>query len=268
MTHLDAATTSRLARANYEEFNREMARWSGVRGRIEERDGVLLCATGTDFPVTCNSVVRVDPSVAPEAVVDLADEFFGRLGRGYTLNVLVAPDGPAAELEAVAEQRGLVQLGDAPVMVCAAVPDDVPRTDGVQLRWVGDGAEIVDLIQVDDQAYQSLGMPAGVIIEMCSALDAMVAPHVHSVVAYDHGQPVAAAMLLLSHGIAGVYYVGTLEAARGRGLADAVTRAVTRRGFELGAPVVVLQATHMGEPVYRRMGYVEIDRHHGWVRFV
>jgi ribosomal protein S18 acetylase RimI-like enzyme len=269
MTGHDLQTTRRLARANFEEFNRELARWSGPHGRIEERDGVVLCATGTPFPVTCNSVVRVDPDVDPHRVVDLADEWFGALGRGYTLSVLVEPDGPAVELERVAKARGLVLLGEgAPVMVCAEPPPEVAPPPGIELRRVGAGADIVDLIQVDDDAYQSLGMPAGVILEMCTATERMVAPHLISVVAHDGTVPLAAAMVLLSHGIAGVYYVGTVAAARGRGLADAVTRTVTRAAFDRGAGCVILQATQMGEPVYRRMGYVEIDRHHGWVRFV
>ena len=45
----------------------------------------------------------------------------------------------------------------------------------------------------------------------------MLAPHVHSAVAYLDGAPVSVAQILLSHGIAGVYWVGSLEAARGRG---------------------------------------------------
>ena len=80
-------------------------------------------------------------------------------------------------------------------------------------------------------------------------------PHIAAVVAYRGDEPVAAAMTLLSHGIAGVYWVATLAAARGQGLADVVTRAVTNRGFELGAAVNTLQASPMGESIYRRMGY-------------
>src|SRR5690606_26455046 len=108
--------------------------------------------------------------------IDLADAWFAGLGRGYTLSVLVAPDGPEAELESAAERRGLVRLGDAPVMACAEPPAPVEVPAGVELRWVGQGADIVDLIRVDDEAYQSLGMPAGVIVEMCRATGRMVAP--------------------------------------------------------------------------------------------
>ena len=65
-------------------------------------------------------------------------------------------------------------------------------------------------------------------------------------------------MTLLSHGVAGIYWVGSLERARGRGIGRAVTAAATNRGFELGADVASLQASPMGEPIYRAMGYETI----------
>jgi len=46
-----------------------------------------------------------------------------------------------------------------------------------------------------------------------AARTALSRAHVVSVVGYADGQPAAAAQTLLSHGIAGVYWVGTIEAA-------------------------------------------------------
>jgi hypothetical protein len=107
-----------------------------------------------------------------------------------------------------------------------------------------------------------------VIADMVTAPDRVLVPHVKTVVAADGTTPVACAQLLLGNGVAGVYYVGTVAAARGRGLAELVTRYVTNLGFELGAPVVTLQASSMGEPIYRRMGYREISRYTTHTRFV
>jgi hypothetical protein len=90
---------------------------------------------------------------------------------------------------------------------------------------------------------------------------------VHTVVAYLDDAPVAAAQTVLSHGIAGVYWVGTVERARGSGLGEAVTRAVTNRAFDRGALVNTLQASPMGAPIYRRMGYETLYDYRGLVRF-
>jgi GNAT superfamily N-acetyltransferase len=92
-------------------------------------------------------------------------------------------------------------------------------------------------------------------------------PHVHTVLAYAGGEPVGAAQMLLSHGIGGVYWVGAVEAVRGRGVGEAVTRAVTNRAFDAGAALVSLQASKMGEPIYRRMGYRELYRYKEFVSF-
>jgi ribosomal protein S18 acetylase RimI-like enzyme len=92
------------------------------------------------------------------------------------------------------------------------------------------------------------------------------APHLITVVAYDGTEPVAGAMTLLSHGIAGLYWVGTVEQARRRGLGRAVTAAVTNAAFARGASIVTLQASVMGEPVYRSMGYRSLYHYEDWVR--
>jgi predicted GNAT family acetyltransferase len=75
------------------------------------------------------------------------------------------------------------------------------------------------------------------------------------------GEPVAGAMLMFSHGVAGVYWVGTIPAARGKGYADALVRSLSNHAFDRGATTVALQASPQGEPIYRRMGYREVTRH-------
>lgn len=61
-------------------------------------------------------------------------------------------------------------------------------------------------------------------------------------------------------------WVGTLPAGRGAGLAAACTAMATNLAFEGGASAVVLQALHMGEGIYRRLGYREYARAARWSR--
>jgi ribosomal protein S18 acetylase RimI-like enzyme len=71
------------------------------------------------------------------------------------------------------------------------------------------------------------------------------------------GTPVATATLFLGGGAAGIYNVATLPAARGRGIATAVTLAALREGRAQGARVGVLHPSEMARSVYRRLGFGE-----------
>jgi GNAT superfamily N-acetyltransferase len=262
----DDQRLARLGHLNYIEFSRESARWSGRAGRLEERDGLVLFAPSTDFPVICNGVWRLDEEVDAHYVIAAADAWFGILGRGYTLTLRTSP-GPDDDLIEAAETAGLHPLFESPEMICRSRLDDRPLPDGAELRWVEDDAGMQDFVHVAGNSFASLGMPAEVARDTITDLDAFTAPHVQNVVAYLAGAPVAAAQTVLSHGIAGVYWVGTLEPARGTGLGEAVTRAVTNRAFDMGATANSLQASSMGEPIYRRMGYEELYRYCTLVRF-
>jgi hypothetical protein len=65
-------------------------------------------------------------------------------------------------------------------------------------------------------------------------------------------------MTIVSHDVAGVYWVGSVEEVRGRGLGRAITATATNAGFDLGAEIASLQASRMGERIYAAMGYETI----------
>lgn len=255
----------RLTHLNLAEFGRESARWSGPRGEIHEAAGVVHIATATTFPVLCNGALRLDASVDADDLVDRATEWFDERSRGFS--VWTRP-GPDDDLVAVLVARGFHGTPPgAPEMICRQ-PLDPPAPDAsTELRWVDDEAGARDFVAVNADAYSTYGIPREVLADILVDVDAFLAPHLHHVVAYVDGAPAAAAQVLLSHGIGGVYWVGTTEAARGRGLGEAVTRAVTNRAFERGASVVSLQASAMGEPIYRRLGYEELHRYVVYVRW-
>ena len=235
--------------------------WSD-RGLVQEGDGLLLYASGTDFPFVFNGVVRTDPAVAPEAVVDRADAFFDELGRGYTVVTATWDEDLAAHVEAA----GLWAFGTTPEMVCRQRLADVDPPEGIELRRATTEADIADMVTVNSAAYQSLGMPGDAMPAAIDRFDHVLEPHVATVVAYQGDEPVGAAQALLSHGIAGVFWVGTTEAVRGRGLGEAVCRWVTNWAFDQGATAQSLEASTMGEPIYARMGYEELYRYTSWFR--
>src|SRR4030095_4679089 len=91
-------------------------------------------------------------------------------------------------------------------------------------------------------AYATYGMPTDVLPAMLSSLETLCAPHIVAYVAWRDGTPLAGAMPVVTHGVAGVYWVGTIPEARGHGLAELCTRAAGNAGFDLGGRVAALQA--------------------------
>jgi hypothetical protein len=237
-------------------------------GEIVERNGVLLYATASDFPILANGAFRVDPRVPAERVIETADAWFAERGRGWSLGTTSWADADRDLIEA-ALAREMVPTVDMPGMVCDERLADAAAPDGIEVRVItagtDDGAAFVAMI---DQAYTSLGLPAGVLAGMAPNPSALIPPcHEVTIGAFENGVLLSGAQVLFSHGIAGVYAVGTAESGRGRGLAELVTRTVTNIGFDGGAPCVTLQASSMGEPIYRRMGYREIYRYVSYTRF-
>lgn len=70
-----------------------------------------------------------------------------------------------------------------------------------------------------------------------------------------NGVPIATTSLLLDGDLAGVYHVVTLPDHRGRGIGAAMTHAAMRVARDAGARTAVLQASEMGEGVYRSVGF-------------
>jgi hypothetical protein len=258
---VDDTTLGRLAHMNYLAFARESTLWSD-RGVVHDGDGVLLHASGADFPFVVNGAYRTDPTASPADVLGAADEFFGRWDRGYTL--VTAPWDE--DLAAHAEAEGLWAFGTSPEMVCRERLADVDPPEGIVLRQATTEADLADFLIVGSAAYASLGMPVEVMPAAIERLERLLEPHLATVVAYQDDEPVAAAQAMLSHGIAGVFWVGTLEAARGKGLGETVCRWVTNWAFDEGAAAQSLEASTMGEPIYARMGYEELHRYTSWFR--
>jgi GNAT superfamily N-acetyltransferase len=245
-----------LSDSNLAEAQREHARWM-PNHLIEERDGMLFSAAGTRAPAApFNAVQRAGPErTAPERVLAEARAFFAARNRGFSVHVRSHVD---ADLQELVEREGFVNLsGRCPGMALTEALPAPGLGSGAEFRTVDDAKSGRDFAEISALAYEPIGLSPAVTRKVFSFPERWLVPHWHVRIVYEQGAPVAAAMVLFSHGIAGLYWVGTVPSARGRGHAEAVVRDVSRHAFERGARAVVLQASALGEPIYRRIGFRE-----------
>ena len=247
-------------------FDRALTHW-GSRGALEEGGGAVLCASGTWIPVVANSAFRSEDSLRGDALIARADAFFAGLARGFT--VKVRDSGEDEDLRRACEGAGLESFGDAvPEMVCRTPLPDPQPIDGVTVRVIDDDTGVRDFIAVNAEAYATYGMPAEVLSDLFDETTRVLAdPAASIVVAHRGDEPIATAMAYESDGVASLQWVGTVPAARTAGLGALVTVAATNLTFEHGASSCSLQASPMGESVYRRLGYETIYHYTEYVRW-
>lgn len=271
MANSEAAPTgspvdAQLAQRNLIAFNRALTRW-GSRGALEESGGAVLSAGGTWIPVVANSAFRSDDTLDGDELIARAVAFFESLARGFS--VKVRDSGEDEDLRAACTAAGLDAFGDAtPEMIClAALPERTPPA-GLTVRWVDDEAGVADFIAVNAVAYGTYGMPAEVLADLFDDTAQLLGDDTaHVVVARRGEEPVAAAMTFESDGVASLQWVGTIPAARGAGLGAFVTTLATNLAFDRGASSCSLQASPMGAPIYRDLGYETIYHYAEYVRW-
>lgn len=220
---------------------------------IETGDGWLFGAGSPSHPVISNAAFRSNDSVDASEFISRAKDFFDTRGRGFS--VWIRGDQPEdQDLTAAASEAGLQLVYAMPEMVLGSAVEEPRLPDGAELRQLSEAEQADDYWKVAAASYTSNGFPPEVFAGY-SKHDGLLAQNVAAFIAYLDDEPVSIAMTIVSHGVAGIYWVGSLERVRGKGLGRAVTAAATNAGFELGAEVTSLQASPMGKPIYEAMGY-------------
>jgi ribosomal protein S18 acetylase RimI-like enzyme len=244
-----------LAHKNLAEFARASALWDR-RGEIAVHDDLQLVASGTRFPAGMfNSAQALGPGpddARARAWLVHAARFFTTRARGFSVYV-------RGERDAALEQAciaGGMQLGGSPpgMLLAAKVPEpELPA--GTRIEQVADARGLADLAQVAGAGFALHGMPEVVAHKLFADPERVLSPELSCYLGYVDDRPASTAICLLSHGIAGLYWIATHPELQRRGLGAAITRRASNAAFEAGASAVILQASTHGEPVYRRLGY-------------
>jgi ribosomal protein S18 acetylase RimI-like enzyme len=245
VSDLDIARSTAL---NEQELWRDMVRWSG--GLIHEEHGLLFVAGPSAY---LRVAIRLEGAISGATAVRSAAEFFAPSEGDHIVLVREPDDADVAEAALAA---GYNAAWTERPMALHSAPEPSPIAGDIDVRVVSTPEQVLDYGQVVAEANDDPGESerAGLLFHDRTIL----VPHISALVAYLDGAPVSCAMTLVSHGVAGVFYVATVESARRRGLGDALTRMAARAGFALGARAAWLGASEMGADLYRRIGFSDL----------
>ncbi len=222
-------------------------------GHAFESDGVIAAIVpGLSELAIANAAVYTDPTRLAAALPQL-ESAYEDAGVGRSM-VWVPPDDDVAP--AVLREAGYALDSEAPAMTLdlSQLPaDDDPLDD-----W----SDAPDPDEVAGIVERSYGLADGAV---SSAIDGWLARATAYVARLD-GRPAACLTLVREGPDAGVFMVGTVPEARGRGLARRLLLRALHDARSAGSTVSSLQSSRLGYPVYRRLGYVELCRLGMWER--
>lgn len=227
-------------------------------GDVLERDGVLSVRSGALVP-SLNIAFVTRKLDHPGEDLAAAVRYFDDRNQPFIIRVREGVD-PSAER--VAEELGFPYSDTVPGMTLHPISDPPPLPIALEITTVEDERGLEDFILVNAEAF---GMPAEAMSQLLT-MRFIEDPGWRAYVGAVEGQPVAASMLQLDGDIAGVYFVGTRNDFRKRGLGGAMTWHAVREGAEAGCTVATLQASDMGKPVYERMGFRVVAGYRTFVR--
>jgi len=235
---------------NMQEMYREMARWT-PGGFVVERGGLVMVGAPHGTVVTNMAIVAGRTDV--ETVVHETERVYGRSGLPFSVHTRAHVDG---ELEATLGAGGFHEIATTPGMVFrprAGTSVDPPAE--LRVRPVERERDRAAYADVMAEAYAVYGTPEESTQAFFARMEALRGPTVQAYLGWVDDRAVSGAALYLSHGIGGVGWVGTRPSAFGHGYGAALTWRVIEEGIARGVALFNLQASPMGAPVYRRMGF-------------
>jgi predicted GNAT family acetyltransferase len=202
-----------------------------------------------------NALIAVEER-ADDAVSELAPAMAQVEKLGLPFGVLLRSTA-APRLEAEARRLGLSSVARIPAMVVAEGQLRERGTAGLRVVRVHERADLNRALALMAAGF---GEPAALFRPLYQPAIAEL-PWMTIYVALVDDEPVSTAMSSLRRGGVGIFNVATPPHLRGRGYGAAVTARAAQDGFAAQAELAWLQASPMGEPVYRRMGFRQVDTH-------
>ncbi|MFL5804666.1 MAG: GNAT family N-acetyltransferase [Roseiflexaceae bacterium] len=254
LTDMASEPVIRAIEENAAEFLLALGRAAGSEERNDSSIQWTIGGSPIDYH---NCVVRAN--LTPETADQAIQAVLARL-RAYNVpgSWHLGPAMRPADLGPRLLAHGFSYAGPEPGMaINLSELDQAARPAGVTIERVMDSQALVMWVDTLGQGFGEGPREAGWVGAMYARIGLGDATPWRHYLAYSNGMPVATASLFLGAGVAGIYFVFTIDFARRRGIGAAITAAALRDARELGYRIGVLGASDMGYGVYRRLGFRE-----------
>jgi len=227
------------------------------QAEVHDEPEMLWTITNIPYPLF-NMVLRAQ--LLPDAV-DAAIET--AKARGKSRNVpMFWWTGPAtrpSNLGTTLEAHGFTQIGNEPGMAVdiQTLPENIPAPSGLTIEQVKDIETLKKWCGVYAAGFGLPDFVADAFFSMGEGIGFDAGLPFYSYIGWLKSEPVATVSLFLEAGVAGIYCVATVPDARRKGIATAMTFRTLVEGRLRGYRVGILQASEMGAPVYRKLGFRE-----------
>ncbi|HEY0543598.1 MAG TPA: GNAT family N-acetyltransferase [Actinoallomurus sp.] len=219
---------------------------------LHEDASLLLTTAPTPMASAYHdAAIRLVAEADPHEVLARTREFGRRHERRM---VLWASDYRDADLTHAATALDMPVLPSVTGMWLAAPPQKPGTLPGVEIIEVVDETGVSAFEEIHESIFTDNGQPTEGVAHFATA-GALLSANARAFVLHLDGQPAACAMAVCTGREAGIYWVGTRRSTRRQGLGEIATRVAAIAAFELGADIVVLQATNMAVALYRRIGF-------------
>lgn len=221
-------------------------------GGHSELVGPLFCIDAGIGVSKFNIAVAVEPVTNPRQALRGAIDWFAARGLNLRLDLRAQDD---SALLAAAMLEGFSFWWREPVMLLDPLPPGFPRAPALEIREVRTAEDRdlycrADIEEYGDQEFQ---------LAMVSAASEMEGVSMH--LGLRDGVPIARSMGVVHGQLVGVHNVYVPPSCRGQGFGAALTAAAIDAGRAAGARAACLEATDLGLPVYRKMGFRRIDEY-------
>ena len=226
-------------------------------GWIRRAPGVIAGYSGVPVP-TQNGVIMERPDADVATVEALLSEV---RATGIPHCLVLRPGRPDSLVE-LALANGMVAMDPSPLMALddPAALAPAQEVEALVLRQLSPNEAELHA----DVAADGFEAPRELFRRFAGG-SLLSQPGARAYVGEVDGRPVTTGLGVVAAGAVGIFNIGTVPAARGRGYGAAVTARAVADGLANGAAWSWLQSAPLAIPVYERLGFMMIEH---WERFV